>query len=163
MTDLSQTQPPAIRPAAAEEAAAVAEIYLASRHQLVPFAPLVHDDDDVRRWVRAFLLLTCTVTVAELGGVPVAFSATVENVEGSWIEQLYVHPDHVGCGLGTLLLHEALQRLPEPVRLYTFQPNTGARRFYERHGFVVASLGDGSGNEEGVPDVLYMFGRLETP
>ena len=35
--------------------------------------------------------------------------------------------------------------------------NTGARRFYERHGFVEAGRTDGRGNEEGVPDVLYVF------
>lgn len=41
------------------------------------------------------------------------------------------------------------------VRLYTFQANQGARRFHERHGFRVVGFGDGSGNEEGVPDPLY--------
>ena len=29
------------------------------------------------------------------------------------------------------------------------------RRFYERNGFVAARLGDGTGNEEGEPDVVY--------
>ena len=28
-------------------------------------------------------------------------------------------------------------------------------RFYERHDFRILELGDGSGNEEGCPDVLY--------
>jgi ribosomal protein S18 acetylase RimI-like enzyme len=51
----------------------------------------------------------------------------------------------------------AKQRRPDGLELYTFQVNDRARRFYERHGFVVAMLGDGSGNEEGQPDVLYRW------
>ena len=37
----------------------------------------------------------------------------------------------------------------------TFARNAGARRFYERHGFVAVAFGDGTGNEEGEPDVRY--------
>ena len=48
-----------------------------------------------------------------------------------------------------------MARRPDGLSLYTFQVNDGARRFYERHGFVVAALGDGSDNEEGQPDIRY--------
>jgi ribosomal protein S18 acetylase RimI-like enzyme len=61
----------------------------------------------------------------------------------------------VGQGIGKLLLEGALAHLQLPVRLYTFQANTGARRFYERHGFVAIEFSDGQGNEEKCPDVLY--------
>jgi hypothetical protein len=43
------------------------------------------------------------------------------------------------------------------MRLYAFQRNTRARGFYERRGFVAVEFGDGSGNEEGEPDVLYQW------
>jgi hypothetical protein len=43
------------------------------------------------------------------------------------------------------------------MRLYAFQRNTRARSFYERRGFVAVAFGDGSGNEEGEPDVLYQW------
>jgi GNAT superfamily N-acetyltransferase len=72
-----------------------------------------------------------------------------------WIDQLYLAPHHVGNGIGTLLLAHALKTLPSPVRLYTFQANHGARRFYERHGFKAIAFTDGQGNEERCPDVLY--------
>ncbi len=49
-------------------------------------------------------------------------------------------------------------RCPLPVRLYTFQENHRARSFYERHGFKVIELTDGSANEERCPDVLYEYG-----
>ena len=44
-----------------------------------------------------------------------------------------------------------------PLRqLWTFAANTGARRFYERHGFVATRRTDGD-NEEGAPDILYVW------
>jgi GNAT superfamily N-acetyltransferase len=68
---------------------------------------------------------------------------------------LYLHPSVVNQGLGAALLQTALHELPPPIRLYTFQANVAACRFYERHGFQAIAFGDGSGNEEQVPDVLY--------
>jgi ribosomal protein S18 acetylase RimI-like enzyme len=64
-------------------------------------------------------------------------------------------PGHTGQGVGAQLLQAAHGRLMPPIRLYTFQANTGARRFYERHGYKAIALTDGSGNEERCPDVLY--------
>jgi hypothetical protein len=48
-----------------------------------------------------------------------------------------------------------MNTLAPPIRLYTFQANAGARRFYERHGFVPIEFTDGQANEERCPDVLY--------
>jgi ribosomal protein S18 acetylase RimI-like enzyme len=50
-----------------------------------------------------------------------------------------------------------MARRPAGMRLYAFQRNTRARGFYERRGFVAVEFGDGSGNEEGEPDVLYQW------
>ncbi len=50
--------------------------------------------------------------------------------------------------------------LHKPIRLYTFQQNEGARRFYERHGYKTIEFTDGQGNEENCPDVLY---ELQAP
>ena len=54
-----------------------------------------------------------------------------------------------------MLLAHAMRTLELPIRLYTFQANVGARRFYERHGFVAIEFTDGHANEERCPDVLY--------
>ena len=83
------------------------------------------------------------------------FVASAREGDGAWIEQLYLMPGWTGQGIGGQLLAAALARLPRPVRLYCFQANAGARAFYERQGFRAIAFGDGSGNEEGCPDVLY--------
>ena len=38
-----------------------------------------------------------------------------------------------------------------------FQKNTGAIRFYERHGFRLVKLTDGADNMEREPDALYAW------
>jgi ribosomal protein S18 acetylase RimI-like enzyme len=35
--------------------------------------------------------------------------------------------------------------------------NTGAQRFYRRHGFVMAETTDGSGNEEHAPAIRFVW------
>jgi len=73
----------------------------------------------------------------------------------SWITQMAVDPRLVGMGIGSLLLAQAVRTMSLPIRLYTFQANLGARRFYSRHGFVAVEFADGRANEERCPDVLY--------
>lgn len=112
--------------------------------------PPAHTDDEVRSYFEHVVLLTQDVWVAESSGVVVALVA----LDGDWIAQLYVDPDHYGKGIGTRLLSLAKLARPDGLKLWTFAANTNARRFYERHGFAVtgATVGD---NEERAPDVRY--------
>lgn len=108
------------------------------------------------RWL-AELLIPAGGTWVALApdGEPLAFiSLSVDALGCGWIEQLYVWPGQTGQGHGRRLLMHALARLPEQVRLYTFEANAGAQRFYARHGFATIARGDGRGNEEGCPDLL---------
>jgi GNAT superfamily N-acetyltransferase len=146
---------PILRTATIADAAAVSNVYLASRKALMPFAPLVHSDAAVRRWMREHLIPTGRVIVAIQDGVIVGMMALTDDEAVGWIDQLYVHPRAVRCGIGTQLLESAKTALGSPIRLYTFQANVGARRFYERHGFRAMAFGDGTGNEEQCPDILY--------
>jgi GNAT superfamily N-acetyltransferase len=150
----------ALRAAQAADAAAVAALYLASRRRWLSYAPVAHDDADVHRWFAAQCLPAGGVCVAvDADDALLGFVSTSVDPEGegAWIDQLYVHEERVGQGLGALLLAHALRSLPRPVRLYTFAANEGARRFYERAGFIAEAFGDGSGNEEGCPDVRYVL------
>jgi ribosomal protein S18 acetylase RimI-like enzyme len=143
------------RQATADDAESVADVYLASRKTFLPYAPLAHSDEDVRGYIRDRLLVQFEVTVGVSRGEIVGMMALSRSGGCGWVEQLYLRPDAVGRGIGSALIERAKSALGAPVRLYTFQQNEGARRFYERHGFTAIEFGDGSGNEEHCPDVLY--------
>jgi GNAT superfamily N-acetyltransferase len=148
-----------VRRAEPADAAAVAELLQASRAAHLPYLPPVHTAEETRAWVVQVLLPGGGVRLAQQGGRVLAVAAhAVDNGIG-WIEHLYAQPGCTGHGLGTRLMQQALAELhaqgADTVRLWCFQANTGARRFYERHGFVAVEFTDGSGNEEGVCDVLY--------
>lgn len=49
----------------------------------------------------------------------------------------------------------------DELRLQTFQANENARPLYERHGFVVEELTDGSRIEERMPHVTYWWARAQ--
>jgi GNAT superfamily N-acetyltransferase len=143
----------ALRPADDADAEGMADVFLASFQATYDF-PLAHTDEQVRSWVRDILAPQCEMWVCvDDGGAVVAFMALTTDQ----VDQLYVAPGRTGRGIGGRLLELAQARRPDGLDLYTFQVNAGARRFYERHGFVAVTFGDGSGNEEGQPDVRYAW------
>ena len=149
-----------VRPAGTDDAARVAQLLIDTRARFMPYAPSAHSDDELREWVATTLLPSGGVLVAMAQGQVVGAMATVRGVDSAWITQMAVDPALVGRGLGSVLLAHALTTLPWPIRLYTFQANGGARRFYERHGFTAIAFSDGRDNEERCPDVLYELGAL---
>jgi GNAT superfamily N-acetyltransferase len=121
----------------------------------MPYAPSAHPEPELREWVANVLVSSGGVTVAQAHGRVVGVIATANSEEVSWVNQMAVDPALVNQGTGSLLLAHAIRTLALPIRLYTFQANAGARRFYERHGFVPIEFTDGQANEEHCPDVLY--------
>ena len=144
-----------LRAAKVTEARRVAEVLVASRREFLPFAPMVHSVEEVEQWVRTDLISVGAVTVALMGDEIVGVLARSTERETTWVDQLYIHPLHVGQGIGSALLSLAVAAAPASVRLYTFQQNNRARNFYERHGFVAVEFSGGSTNEEKCPDVTY--------
>ena len=144
-----------LRSAAAEDSESVARILIETRKALMPYAPWAHSEEDVRKWVRSHLIPTSNVTIAELNSRVVALVATSTDDSYLWIDQLYVHHEMTRQGAGTQLLSLVTSSTQLPIRLYTFQENLGARRFYERHGFLAVGFTNGQANEEHCPDVLY--------
>ena len=143
------------RAATLEDADDIADVLIASRRAFLPYAPSPHADDDVHEYVRGFLIPQAQVTVPVVDGRIVGLMALTRGHGVGWVEQLYLHPDAVGQGIGSQLIEQAKATLGPPVRLWTFQQNIGARRFYQRHGFHVVTFTDGAGNEEQCPDVLF--------
>lgn len=141
-----------LRPGEPSDLAAVAEVFLASRAAAVPaMPPIVHNPDDVRAYVGSWRLAPDErrLWVAERDGVLVGFA----ELKGAWLDDLYVHPDAAGHGIGSALLDLAKAAQPDGFCLWVFESNTPARAFYARRGFVELERTDGSGNEEKAPDV----------
>ena len=145
-----------IRRATSADGDGAADVYIASIRATYDF-PLAHSDDEVRAWIREELVPNHDTWIALDRGRAVAVMSMAVGV----LDQLYVAPDRLGRGIGRRLLELAKRRSPEGLALYTFQVNDRARRFYERNGFVVDAYGDGSGNEEGQPDVHYVWNPPE--
>lgn len=138
----------------ATETTAVAELFIASRAKTLPKVKRVHSNDEIHAWMREVVFPRRSIRIAQLAEEIVGFAAR----DGAWLEHLYLKPGWTGKGIGSELLDVivAEARMVTPVlRLYTFQCNAGARRFYERHGFVAVEFGNGTTNEENEPDVRY--------
>lgn len=137
------------RRAVTTDGPAIAELIMRTRAASAPsIPPGVHPPPDVYRWVQEVVLAEHEVWVADPGAGPIA----VMVLTPGWLDQLYVDPDHQNLGLGSSLVRLAQHRQPEGLALWTFAANVGARRFYQRHGFVEEGGTDGD-NEEGAPDV----------
>jgi GNAT superfamily N-acetyltransferase len=139
------------------DAGAAADLWLRARKAAVPVIPQpVHDDDDVRAWFASHVVCDSELWVAEDGRGGALVGILV--LDGQWLDQLYVEPTMTGRGIGAGLVEAAKRRRPNGLRLRTFASNTGAQRFYERHGFIATERTDGRGNEERAPDILYVWG-----
>ena len=144
-----------IRRASAQDASAVAEVFIASRRAAATYLPnTVHSEDEDRRFVRDILIASMETWVAtDIDGRVTALLA----LRPGWIDQLYVHPEFANHGIGSMLVDHAKDRQRHGLQLWTFASNLGAQRFYERHGFVEAERTDGADNEERAPDIRYVW------
>jgi GNAT superfamily N-acetyltransferase len=148
--------PLAIRRGGPADASAAADLWLRAREAAVPaIPPPVHDADEVRGYFAQRVVTECELWLAEED--PSRALAGILVLDGDWVDQLYVDPLATGRGIGSALLHQAKRERPNGLKLWTFQSNAGAQRFYLRHGFVEADRTDGSENEERAPDILYVF------
>lgn len=128
---------------------------LAARHAAVPaIPPLVHSDDEVREWFAVILMTTSDVWIALQESAVVGLLV----LEGNEVAHLYVAPGETDAGLGSALIDHAKLEAGSHLELWTFANNNGARRFYERHGFIEIGRTDGD-NEEGEPDIRYRWGH----
>jgi len=145
-----------LRPGAESDAAAAAQVLLASRRAaeiLGTIPPGVHSDDEVRAWFAAEVMDNREVWVAAVADRLVAVLILAD----AWLDHLYVTPEHSGRGIGSALLHLAKAVRPDGFCLWVFQSNAPAQRFYLRAGLVEVERTDGHGNEERAPDIRYRW------
>jgi GNAT superfamily N-acetyltransferase len=137
-----------IRRATKDDAAEVSRVFGAARDEMT-YLPRISDEH--RPLLGGWFIERGPIWVAEENDRVVAFSG----IKDEELTHLYVDPVAQDRGIGSSLLEHAKTVRPERLELWVFQKNEGARRFYERHGFRLAKLTDGSGNMEKEPDALY--------
>jgi ribosomal protein S18 acetylase RimI-like enzyme len=140
-----------LRRAQEEDAEVLADIHIAAAQDAMPYLPELHTDEETHAWMRDVVLPGSEVYIAEADGRSVGFVALGAEV----LEHLYVSPAFQGRGVGSALLACAKELRPAGFRLWVFQRNERARRFYERHGLRLVELTDGADNEQREPDALY--------
>jgi GNAT superfamily N-acetyltransferase len=146
-----------IRRATANDAIETAAVFSAALHSMAFFLKLHTDEEDLA-FVRRFIDEAQTWIALE--GERIAGLACIRD---DWLDHLYLHPACHNRGIGSALLAKVKAERPHGFQLWTFQANTGARRFYERHGCVAAEFTDGSRNEERLPDVRYVWSGQPRP
>jgi GNAT superfamily N-acetyltransferase len=145
-----------LRPACPTDAGALADI-LSGFIDETPWMPRVHSRaQDLAHMGE--LIDRGWVTLAQAGRGTAGFIAR----EDGMIHALYLHPDHRGQGIGSALLNHAKHETRQ-LDLWTFQANSGAQRFYERHGFCEAQRTDGAGNDVHLPDIRYVWSATGGP
>jgi GNAT superfamily N-acetyltransferase len=143
-----------IRRATINDMPAAAVVHRLAMRISLPFLPELHTAEADLFHFREHLFPHNEIWVAEKDGAVVGYTA-----RGSgWLNHLYIHPDHQGEGIGDALLAQAMDGV-DALQLWAFQQNARARRFYEKRGFVLAELTDGSRNEKKTPDARYEWRR----
>lgn len=142
-----------IRLATPADAGEVARLHRSVRAACLPYLPELHTSDEDLWFFRERVFPACTVWVGETVGIS-GFCAFREG----WVDHLYVAPAVHRRGLGSALLGKAMAQ-QSLLRLWVFQRNTPAIRFYTARGFRLLDQTDGSRNEEREPDALYQWRR----
>jgi ribosomal protein S18 acetylase RimI-like enzyme len=146
-----------VRPARPEEKDALARLFVRARNGMIYVPPV--PEEHVPLIADELFTDNEEVWLAEEHEQLLGFLAIRRSRTNGWetLERLYVEPDDQGRGVGTALLDKAKALRPGGLHLWVFQKNTGAIRFYERHGFRLVKLTDGAENMEREPDALYAW------
>jgi putative acetyltransferase len=142
-----------IREGNREDAHAIATAHIDARREAMPWLPVIHTFEETVQYFGDVVLENEVVLVAEVEGRVVGFIA----IEGDFVDHLYIAPGRQSVGIGGALLERAKQLRPSGLKLWTFQKNAAARKFYENRAFVAHEFTDGSRNEEREPDVQYRW------
>jgi putative acetyltransferase len=135
----------------------ILDIHCTARQRCFDFLPDPHpysNEQDIAFFNREILPKCKLFGAISADGALIGYLA----LSKGWIEHLYVHPDHHRKGAGKILLQQSQVNQPH-LQLWVFQKNHQARTFYERNGFKLKSLHDGSTNEEKEPDAIYEWRR----
>jgi GNAT superfamily N-acetyltransferase len=144
-----------IRPAREDEIAPLTRLFVRSRNEMeyLPRVPEEHIGVIADRIGEHEEIWVAEEDGRLLGFIGIEHST---NLGAPVLEKLYVEPTEQNRGVGSALLEKAKELRPDELYLWVFQKNP-ARRLYERHGFELVELTDGSANMEHEPDALYRW------
>jgi ribosomal protein S18 acetylase RimI-like enzyme len=133
-----------------EDAAEISQILedWAASNREIPLVHNVEERADYGRW----LLEHTRVTMIHNNSGVVGFLALEKHI----IQGLYIKKDFQGFGFGQAAIKFA-QKQFEELRLWVFQSNIGAQKFYQRLGFQIVEKSDGEDNDYRLPDVFYYW------
>jgi len=168
---------PTIQHATLDDYAAIANLQFLSH--TVSFAPFASEqwlnsrqlDDYMSSWRKTLgaadsseTTLIARISGEVVGMVRVARSnvpVSESDSTGAELTGMHVSPDLTGRGIGKLLMQRSLDYIREQnfsrVVLGVIAANTGARRFYELHGWVLVE--EPPDGVEGVPVAIYELAR----
>jgi putative acetyltransferase len=131
-----------LRPATASDAEAICAVHIASirglcaadytAEQIDGWAGAKHPDRYRRAMAEGERMFVAELQPGEVGRVVIGLAG----IHGNEVRAVYVHPDHVGCGVGGALL----AALEEQARSDGFETlllhsTLNARAFYLKHGY----------------------------
>ena len=113
--------------------------------------PLVHNVEE-RADYGCWLLEHTSVTMIHNSSGVVGFLALEKHI----IQGLYIKKDFQRFGFGQAAIKFAQKQFKE-LRLWVFQSNIGAQKFYQRLGFQIVEKSDGEDNDYRLPDIFYCW------
>lgn len=143
-----------VRPYAPEDFEDTVAVWRASKRAAFPYVEVQqrYTEEEDRAYFGGVLAVKNTIWVAEVESAVAGFLA----IKDDFIDQLFVRVDLQRRGVGTALLQRAMELSPNGLRLFTFQRNLPARRFYEEFNFRPQRFGV-SPPPESEPDVEYRW------
>ena len=144
----------AIRPYQPVDLSDVVEMWHTSKRRAFPYVQVqqsytIHDDT---LHFQEVISKECRVWLAEGDHQILGLMALNDDL----IDQLFVKVGGQRRGIGSLLVRKAMELSPNGLRAFTFQKNSAARSFFEKHGFEVVRSGV-SPAPENEPDLEYAW------
>jgi putative acetyltransferase len=136
-----------------QDADEIARLHHLVRETSMPYLPTLHTVEDTTAFFEE-VVTRRSVPLARTGELLIGYCAYGDG----WLDHLYVHPGYQRLKIGSALLQKAMASEPT-LKLWVFQKNHDAIRFYENVGFTRVRETKGAGNEEREPDVLYAWTR----
>ena len=139
------------RKAKNEDCELLTKIFISARKNMT-YLPTLYTEEETLWWISNIVLKENDIYIAEFNDEPAGFLAKKKDM----IEHLYIHPEFQNRNIGKFLL-DICKEMNSSLELWVFQKNTRAIAFYERNGFKLMELTNGSQNEEKVPDARYAW------